>query len=128
MSFIRFSQFGRKNSSFISITASQSFGFGGDFLQENNLLDKLYVELFYDQDVQKIAFRFADAKTDKGAFKLITTKGTNSKSVVARSFFTTFLKGLKMEEYENKYQPEKINHADFGALYAITLKKKNSNN
>ncbi|RJR31396.1 hypothetical protein C4569_02115 [Candidatus Parcubacteria bacterium] len=125
MTFKKFTQFGRRNSSFISITSSHSFGFGGDFLQISDLADYNYVELFFDNsdDGIKIAFKFVRNQGDS-AFKLIENKGTNSRSIVARSFFTTFLKDVNIDEFKNKYVPEMVNDDEFGKLFVIKLIKK----
>lgn len=126
MSFEKFSKFGRRNSSFITITASQSFGFGADFLEKNNLLNKKFVELFFDkEDGLRIAFKFKDEReADSPAFKLIENKGTNSKNLVARSFFTTYLQNVNLDEYESKYKPEVVQDLSYGTLFSIKLKKK----
>lgn len=125
MSFQKFSHFGKRNSSFISITSSQSFGFGGDFLEKNGLLDKKYILLFFDSEENKIGFKFKSQREENdGSFKIIENKGTNSRSVVCRSFFTTFLDNINLDEYQSKYSPEMINDSDYGTLFAIKLKKK----
>jgi len=124
MAYTKFTQFGRKDASFISLTKSQSFGFGGDFLEKYNLESKEYVELLYDQDEKKVAFHFIDEKTDKGAFKLISSKGTKSKLIVARSFFTTFFKANDIVKYEGKYLPEVEEDPEYGQLFSIKLKEK----
>jgi len=123
MGFEKFSQFGRKDSSFISITTSKSFGFGGDFLRSNNLTQKKSVELFFDKDEMKIGFKFYDDKQD-GAFTLSDSHATESKSVVARSFFTSYSQYIKIEDFKNRYIPKKISDDEFGELFTITLEKK----
>jgi len=123
MSFIKFKDVGRKSSSFVSITNSQSFGFGADFLQQHNLLDKNYIELFYDSEEQKIAFYFKDTPEKGSTFKLIGQEG-GSRSIVARSFFTKFLRDFKPEQYESRYKPEKVEDVSHGTLYVIQLKQK----
>lgn len=125
MAFIKFNQLGRKDSLFVSITNSQSFGFGSDFLSKNNLLDKKYLELFFDPEEKKIGFKFTKERNDKNAFKLSEAKNTKSKSVVARSFFSTFLRDIDNENYENKYEPIKEHNPEHGDLYVIKIKKKN---
>lgn len=125
MAFEKFSQYGRRNSSFISITTSNSFGFGGDFLKKNQLTKKDYVELFFDKEALKIGFKFKQNKEPgDDAFKLIGNKGSDSKNVVARSFFTTKLEGLDLNSFIHKYKPETEDDGEFGRLYVIQLKKK----
>lgn len=123
MTFIKFSQQGKRDSKFISLTASKSFGFGGDFLRLNKLDDKNYVELYFDPDNKRIGFKFTAEKNDVNAFKLIKSNVSNSKSTVARSFFTTYLKDIDLTRFEPKYQPEIVNDPEQGTLFAIELKE-----
>lgn len=131
MAFTKFTQLGKKESSFISVTDSKSFGFGGDFLSQYGLKDKKFVELFFDVvgDEKKIAFKFVDEKNDNNAFKLIVSKVSNSKSVVARSFFTTLYRnnGVNLNEYVNRYKPNMEHNSELGTLYIVKLKKRGNN-
>lgn len=122
--FEKFTKKSSRSSIFVSLTSSKSFGFGGDFLKENQLEDKTYVELFFDASKSKIAFKFTEGSKDENAFKLIATQLTNSKSIVARSYFATYLKDFDLKEYQLHYQPEKIHDPEYGTLFVIKLKKK----
>lgn len=123
MSFVKFSQQGKRDSNFVSLTASKSFGFGADFLKQNSLGDKNYVELYFDEAENKIGFKFTVDKKDDNAFKLIKSDVSDSKSTVARSFFTTYLKDFDLTKFESRYQPEVIHDSDHGTLSVIKLKQ-----
>lgn len=122
MPFIKFTQQGKRDSNFISLTASKSFGFGGDFLKQNKLEDKNYVELYFDPEEKKIGFKFTVEKNDDNAFKLMKSDVSDSKSTVARSFFTTYLKDIDLTRFEPRYHPETVNEPEHGTLFVVKLK------
>lgn len=123
MGFLKFAQQGKRDSNFISITASKSFGFGADFLRQNKLEDKQHVELYFDPDEKKIGFKFTGEKKDNNAFKLIKSDVSDSKSTVARSFFTAYLRDVDLNKYESKYKAEVVHDAEHGTLYVFKLKE-----
>ncbi len=128
MAFQEFTEINKKRSHFVSISSHQAINFGGDWLEQNNLADKKFVKLFFnfEQETGKyqIGFRFVDENSEGTAFKLIINKGTESKAIVARSFFLKYLNDLNIDEFEKRYKPQKIEDQNFGSLWIITLKKK----
>jgi len=126
MAFIKFSNVGKKQSLYISFTPSKSFGIGGDFLKDNNLLDCNYATLFWDKDALQIGFKFTKEKdkNEKSSFTMATNKNTDSRTIIARSFFREYLKGFNMNDYKSKYEPEEINDEKFGKMFIVQLIRK----
>lgn len=128
MSFSKFTDVRAKRSLFISITKSQSFGFGGDFLQKYRLQSYNYVSLFYDSVTKRIGFQFSNEKESDSSYKLVSNPTTDSKGIVARAFYNKNLEEINIKDYQTRYIPEEVHDPEFGRLYVIRLKRKDYDN
>jgi len=76
------------------------------------------VELYFDQEAQKIALKLVEKQGD-GMFKLKKRPNEKGAYLSARSFFEAY--SIDPKKYAGRYAPEEVEDPNFGKLFAIKI-------
>lgn len=121
----KFTGYGSKVSRKISINRSNGFSIPRAFLQENNINDVDFSELFFDKESKVIGIRFKKGEGEGGC-KLIPYGNKEGDRLgvqfSAKSFFNTY--NLDAAQYAGQYEAVKKTTGELGDVFLIQLKPK----